>query len=226
MKEHRPAAIRAWLTELCDRGARASIIIAAERLRAFFTGVENGVLIVDAVAPAHLKAPPAGGQETLVEFRDARKTGLCRFVTHCRTVEALAPGRLLLSLDLPAEIGWSDQRRHTRVRVAPSDLQAAIWTGRVRRPARVLEISGGGAKMHIAPHNLRLGEATPGTEFVIQFSGPVVEPLPRGRREAPAIVRRVVRDEPPWVLAVELIRAPQALVDALAQYTRQHLAER
>jgi len=222
MNERDRVAILTWLGELSEAGVRASLTIAGERFGGFFAGVEEDDLVVmDVVARGRTQLPIHNQPELLVEFRDATRPGSWRFVAHCRQVEMIAPGRFLLSLGLPGEISSAEQRAGVRARVSSDMLQAAMWLERERRPAEVLEISANGAKLHIAPHYLRAGEAQPGTEFMIQFSGPVVKAVSRGQRESMAVVRRVIRDEPPWALGVELIRPSQALVIALVNYARQ-----
>ncbi|MFQ6132948.1 MAG: PilZ domain-containing protein [Armatimonadota bacterium] len=215
-----PVVIRDWLHELCETGAEASLSIAGHELAAFFAGMDDqDVLVMDVLASGEMPSQMDNG-EVVVEFHDASGPGRWRLVSDCRQAETIAAGRLLLSLALPREISWADQRSEARVPVSSDMLEATIWLGRERHPARVLDISASGAKLHIAPHRLRIAEARRGTEFTIQFSGPVVAGVSRGHRESRAVVRRVVRDEPPWSLGIELIRPPSVLVAALADYAR------
>lgn len=223
-----------WLRPLCRRHVIAEIrVLVGEQVgpgyQAQFEDIDaRGTIRMRLLDVPGGEGDPFENADIQVRYRDPVER-----VFACFRTRALAPlerqrRRAYLSLAAPPVIETLNSRRFYRVEAGPQDFFALVSTreAATSTPARVMDISGNGAKLRLLlevtpPEALRVG-----ADLIVRFEGRALHGVSVGHLSARAVVRRMEAERGYRVVAVELLGPPVSLQDAIMKYAleRRHLS--
>jgi len=221
-----------WLRPLCRRRVAADIRVhvgeqVGPAYRAQFDDIdERGAIRMRLLDVPGGEGDPFEDVDISVQYRDPFEKVFASF--HTRSVAPLehTGKRAYLSLAAPQAIETLNSRRFYRVEAGPQDIFALVSTREAASttPARVLDISGNGAKLRLLLEVAPPEAMKVGADLIVRFEGRALQDVPAGHLSARALVRRMEAGRGYRIIAVELLGPPVSLQDAIMKYAldRRH----